>query len=182
MPLRLISPTLTLLPSYLEALAEGRHINMQLGHGNVPAADIQADPQGYIQLLNSRKPFHLDRNGKRYTITDHELLWITQEDMYIGTSAFRYDGDAAFIETYTGHTGLAIRPAMTSQGYGSRSFPLILQHMRNRGFPAFLWTCDVENAASQNLAKKFGGELVCKYDDDVFGGKGLKFRIPVSRK
>lgn len=185
MYLKLVSPHEELVGSFLEALNEGQFIGMQLGHGDVPASEIAANPARYIARINSKEPIFWTMNSKEYAVRSHELLWITDGTRFLGTVALRYDGDTALIEDFAGHIGMAIRPALLNKGYGPRTIKAmyddILQRFQSRGFHTITATCDPDNAASSRLIQHFGGVLVATSSDVHGTGPNLKYEIAVPK-
>jgi predicted acetyltransferase len=180
MNINLSKPSIKLLPSYIEAIKEGEYINMQLGFGDTPSEEINKNPKDYIKNITSKSPFTLTKNDKNYEVTEHEILWITEDSSrFIGTAAFRYKGDKELINTYAGNLGMAIRPTLKGQGYGSKALPLIIDRFKQKNFKSIIWTCNENNTASQKLIEKFGGQIEDKYEDKLFGGKGIRYRLEI---
>ncbi len=181
MGLTLVKPSIDLIPSYLEALAEGVFIGMQLGFGDMPVEEIRANPEKYVQTVTNKAPFSYNLNGKTYWIRDHELLWITDGERFLGTVALRYEGDAELLEEFAGHIGMAIRPALLNRGYGPRAvmqaFEGIVSSFSSRGFKVIYATCDKGNDASARLIEHFGGQLAAEYDDLYGMGPSKRYKL-----
>lgn len=185
MNLQLVTPSVALVPSFLEALSEGNFIGMQLGHGDLPASVIEKDAQAYIDLVTDRKPFSYELGGKMYEIRAHELLWITDGTRFLGTVALRFEGDREIMEEFAGHIGMAVRPALLNKGYGPRAIQktlnIIAEKFIKRGLSHIFATCDLENSASSRLIQHFGGELVEKYDDLYGFGPSLRYIVKLDK-
>jgi predicted acetyltransferase len=177
-------PSRELLPSFLEALREGPFIAMQLGFGDCPADEIERDAAAYLALINSPSPFSITLNGRDYTVTDHELLWIADESRFLGTVALRYRGDNDILQHYAGHIGMAVRPALLNKGYGPRAIQAlgqeIIERMRQRGIDAIFATCSPDNAPSRRLIEHFGGLLLERSEDVLGTGPSLRYRIALA--
>lgn len=184
MTLSLVKPSRKFLPSYLEALREGHFINMQLGFGDIPAEEIERDPESYLAKLNDRRPFDVELEGQTYKVIDHELLWITDGARFFGTLALRYNGDDEVINTYAGHVGHAIRPALLNQGYGTRAieavFDEVTARMSAHGLSHIYITCAPDNYASVRLVEHFGGKIAGE-KPDVFGkGPSRRYELQLT--
>ncbi|MBX9572268.1 MAG: GNAT family N-acetyltransferase [Candidatus Obscuribacterales bacterium] len=179
----LVKPSAKILPSFLSALDEGKFIAMQLGHGDWAKEKIVADPNGYITLLNDPAPFTITRNEQHYSITEHELLWITRNgtDEFLGTIAMRYAGNDELIKVYAWHIGMAIRPGLLNKGYGIRSIAVCMDEIRTRsmerGLTFLVATCNETNTASSRLMQHFGFQFEERYEDKLFGGYGLRYKL-----
>lgn len=156
---------------------------MQLGHGDCPKEKIIADQEAYIQLLNDSAPFTITRNHRAYTITDHELLWITrgESNEFFGTIAMRYAGNEELIDIYAGHIGMAIRPALLNLGHGIKAIASCMEELKNRArakeLKCLIATCNENNRASSRLMQHFGFQFEARYEDKLFGGYGLRYRL-----
>jgi predicted acetyltransferase len=180
----LIKPSASLLDSYLEALAEGSFCNMALGgFADDPRADIVRDPEQYLRKINDSSPRALDLpDGSRFTITDHELLWITDSKRFLGTVSLRYAGDRELLEDYGGHVGLAIRPSLLQKGYGVLAAQAAWQsaaaRLASRGnLRAIRATCHPDNRPSKRLIEHMGGHLVGSQENAYGTGPNLIYEI-----
>lgn len=185
MALRLVMPEVKYLESYLAALEEGNFTTMQLGFGDASREEIAKDPAGYLRKITDTAPFTVKRNNRRYEVTDHELLWIVNDDNnFLGTVALRFAGDDELLTIYAGHIGVAVRPALLNKGYGVRAikecFGDILDKARARHMDYAIMTCDEQNRASARLIEYFGGVFENKVDDVLFGGTSLRYRIAIN--
>lgn len=156
---------------------------MQLGHGDRPKEEIASDPAAYLKLVNDSAPFTITRNDREYTITDHELLWITRDHLneFLGTIAMRYAGNEELIDIYAGHIGMAIRPSLLNLGHGIRAIHSCMAEIKKRasekGLKYLIATCNENNRASSRLMQHFGFQLEARYEDKLFGGYGLRYRL-----
>ena len=184
----LVHPTLKLLPSYLEAIEEGSFCNMALGgFADDPAKEIRQDEDAYIGKIKSRAPRMVKmQNGLEFSITDHELLWITDGHRFIGTVSLRYDGDPEIIDDYGGHIGLAIRPSLLNRGFGvkaaQQAWKLAGKLVQQKGLVKIRLSCSPTNTASKRLIEHNGGKLV-RRDEDVHGtGPNLLYEIDLHQQ
>jgi predicted acetyltransferase len=174
MAIQLVKPQKIFLPSYLEALQEGTFCNMALGaFADESAEEISNNPDEYIRRANDTAPRIVQLpDGSEYTVTDHELYWLTDGERYIGSVSLRYAGDKELIEEFGGHVGIAIRPGLLNRGYGVRASALALQlattHFKRRGIDKIFVTCNPDNSPSKRLIEHSGGKLA-KEKSDAFG-------------
>ena len=174
MPIELVKPSAKVLPSYLEALAEGDFCNMALGaFADESPEEISKNPEEYIRRVNDSSPRVVQLpDGSEYCVTDHELYWLVDGDRYLGSVSLRYAGDRELIEEFGGHVGIAIRPALLNKGYGVRASALALQLtaplFKARGIESIFVTCNPNNSPSKRLIEHNGGKLA-KEKSDAFG-------------
>ncbi|HEY9756558.1 MAG TPA: GNAT family N-acetyltransferase [Oculatellaceae cyanobacterium] len=183
MAIVLSKPSLELLPSYLEALAEGSFCNMALGDfGDESVEKISEDPSGYIARITDPAPRKVKvPNGSVYELRNHELWWLHDGLRFLGTVSLRFAGDREVIEEYGGHVGLAIRPALLNKGYGVRAaqlaWKLVAETAISHGLRAILVTCNPDNAPSRRLIEHNGGKLVKRLEDALGTGPSLLYEI-----
>jgi predicted acetyltransferase len=182
MAIHLVKPSIELLPSYLEAVQEGKYCNMALGFGDDALSEIMKDKDAYVQKLNSPVPFKFKLpDGSEFEITDHELYWITDGKRFIGSVPLRFAGDADFIENFCGHTGMAIRPSLINRGYGVKAlmhaFELGGGIAKAKGLDYILASCDKKNTASMRLIEHAGGKLFRSHDGFCGAEPNLIYQI-----
>ena len=180
----LARPSEKLLPSYLEAIQEGPYCNMALGFGDDPLPVILEDSDAYLHKLNNPAPYEYKMpDGSLFSITDHELYWISDGNRFIGSVPLRYMGDDAFIQNFCGHIGMAIRPSLLNRGYGVRALihalTLARAAARSKGMDALLASCDKKNNASMRLIEHAGGKLVRSHDGFCGAQHNLIYQLNV---
>jgi predicted acetyltransferase len=178
MAIHLVKPNTKLLPSYLEAIQEGKYCNMAVGFGDDTLSEIMEDTDSYLRKVADPAPWKAKLpNGSEFAITEHVLYWITDGNRFIGSLPLRYAGDLEVIENYCGHIGMAIRPSLLNRGYGVRALveasELGRAIAKEKGFIALLATCDQNNTASRRLIEHAGGKFLRTTDD--FNGSGPLF-------
>jgi predicted acetyltransferase len=182
----LVKPSLELLPSYIEAIEEGSFCNMALGcFADDNASTIRQDVNAYIRKITDRAPRAVKtQNGCEFSLTDHELLWITDGRRFIGTVSLRYSGAPEIIDDYGGHVGLAIRPSLLNKGFGVRAaqeaWKLAGKLVQEKGLTRIRVSCSPGNTPSKRLIEHNGGKLI-RRDEDVHGtGPNLLYEIALS--
>ena len=179
--LKLVSPTLEFIDSYLEAKKQG-FIDMQLGFAQDTYDNIVKSPETHIDSLKSKDPFTLKLNETDYTVYDHELLWITDGKQFIGSMALRYKSDPTLENEYSGHRGLAIHPELRGKGYGKQAwldtFDTMKSKFLDKGIHTINITVDIDNIPSQKLVTNTGGAELIKTLPDTFGdGESYLYQI-----
>ena len=179
----LVKPSHKLLPSYIEAIEEGSFCNMALGcFADDSASTIRQDFDAYIRRITDPAPRAVKtKNGSEFSVTDHELLWITDGRRFIGTVSLRYSGDPEIIDDYGGHVGLAIRPSLLNKGFGVKAaqeaWKLAGKLVQDKGLTTIRVSCSPTNSASKRLIEHNGGKLI-RRDEDVHGtGPNLLYEI-----
>ncbi|MBX9948498.1 MAG: GNAT family N-acetyltransferase [Candidatus Obscuribacterales bacterium] len=183
MPIELVRPSKSILPSYLEALREGDFCNMALGaFADESAEEIANDPDEYIRKISdesARKVVMPD--GSEFTVAEHSLLWLVDGDRYLGSVSLRFSGDREVIEEFGGHIGLAIRPGLLNIGYGvkaaSLAWKLAGAYFKERGINQIYVSCNPQNSASRRLIEHNGGRLIREIRDAFGTGASLIFVI-----
>jgi predicted acetyltransferase len=190
MTLKIVKPSLSLIESYNKSVRAGFK-NMQLGFGNVPADEIEKDPEAYLKKLNSPEPFivTLENCSKVFLVSKHEILWITDGKRFIGSFALRYEGDQEILDEYAGHIGLAIRSEFRSKKKVKQTssfrthkawkviYEDIFKRIKNHDLDRIYMTCDPCNIESKNLIEKLGGIFVDEMPDVLKQGPSLRYQI-----
>ncbi|MDR3613310.1 MAG: GNAT family N-acetyltransferase [Candidatus Obscuribacterales bacterium] len=182
MAIHLAKPSIELLPSYLEAIQEGNFCNMALGFADDSLTEIVKDKDAYLYKINNPSSWKFKLpNGAEFSITDHELYWITDGKRFIGSLPLRYAGDVEFIENFCGHTGMAIRPSLLNKGYGVKAlmhaFELGGAVAKSKGLKFILASCDQKNSASKRLIEHAGGKLFRSHDGFCGAEPNLIYQI-----
>lgn len=110
--IKIIKPEEKYLNSYAEAMDEG-FLNMSLGgFGNFSSQEIRDNPKKVIQTLLSTEPRQVKtHDGNEFTLYKHEILWIVDDERFIGAISIRLDDNPVLL-SFAGHLGLAIRPSL----------------------------------------------------------------------
>jgi len=186
--IKLVKPCQEILPSYLEALTEGKYCNMALGaFADESADEISADADLYLNRINDSSPRTVQLpDGSEFTVVEHELYWLVDDERYLGSVSLRYSGDREVIEEFGGHIGVAIRPGLLNRGYGVRAAALAWkvagEFFRNRGISKIFVTCNPDNSASKRLIEHNGGKLLKEVSDCFGTGPSLIYTIELSHR
>ncbi len=147
---------------------------MQLNFAPATADEIERDPERYLALVTDKKPFIFPFRGKDYEISKHELLWLHEEERFLGTIALRYDGDQGLLMNWVGHIGMAVRPSLLQKGYGAKGIlkmrELLMKKFKTNGLSSIRASCDPKNKSSRHLIEHFGGKLLREDSDWLLFG------------
>ncbi len=188
MAIRLVKPCREFIASYLEGLAEGTFCNMALGSfADESAEEISQNPDQYLSKINDESPRIVAMpDGKEFTVTEHALLWLVDDERYLGSVSLRFAGDREVIEEFGGHVGVAIRPRLLNKGYGVRAASLAWQlagaFFLERGIKSIYVSCNPENSPSKRLIEHNGGKLAKELKDAFGTGPSLIYVIDLSQK
>lgn len=182
--IRLLRPTLEMLPGYVDALQRGwspdnirgeiaarEHLD-RIAHDAAAFVALQEDREargGPIRMLNGTEKPRLP--GFMYWIWDGG---------FCGTVGFRWQpGTEALPEHVLGHAGYAVVPWKRGQGCATAGLAQLLPLARAEGLAWIELTTDPANIASQKVILANGGRLLGSFlKAEVYGGhEGLRFRI-----
>ncbi len=183
MRLSLVKPNILALPSYIEALREGKFRPMQLSFGHASPEGIEKAPEKFIAQITSTDPFCLEIDGTKRYVEKHEVLWLVNEDRFMGSFALRYKGDEEIIEKLSGHVGFAIRPNLTGHSIARHSARYIWQEILKRflahELSEIIVTCLESNRVSRRLIEGFGGHMIAENMTSVTGEPLCIFRVRI---
>jgi predicted acetyltransferase len=159
-PVTLDLPHLSLFPSYIEALKEGFYSGSESRKSAEDIAELERDPQRYIQSLNIRKTGSFKTpDGTEVSFVPSKTLWLSTDHIFIGSVSFRHELSEV-LEHYGGHVGYGIRPSFQGKGYASEALRLTRKRALNMGLERLLITCSPENLASEKVILKNNGQFI----------------------
>ena len=102
------------------------------------------------------------------------VLWLIDEEEYIGQTSIRPMLCTDYLITYGGHVGYSIRPSRRRCGYGKMILNLALAESRSMNLGKVMVTCDSDNTASKKIIEGNGGrfESAMKMDSKAFRAEG----------
>ena len=182
--IELRTPTLELLPRYVDALQRGwmpDHI-IGIAATQEQLAAIEQDAAGFIA-----RQTNLDARGDPVTLPDGSTVaripgrqfWIWDSD-FCGRLSIRWQpGSAALPPHVLGHIGYAVVPWKRALGHATQAVRAVLPYARAQGLPYLEITTDPDNFASQKVITANGGVLIESFvRTAAFGGTpALRFRI-----
>jgi predicted acetyltransferase len=155
--LELISPTIRLRRSWLEAREEwGRGVH-QAGAGLGPDDDVDT-PAGFSawlgELLQEADTSIPPRPGRVHA----SYWWVANCGTYLGAITLRRQLNAFLLQA-GGHIGYGIRPSARGRGVATWALRSVLPQASALGLGKVLVTCDDTNPASARVIMKAGGVL-----------------------
>ena len=184
--IELKTPTLELLPRYVDALQRGwmpDHI-IGIAATQEQLAAIEQDAAGFIV-----RQTNLDARGDPMTLPDGSTVaripgrqfWIW-DDAFCGRLSLRGQrGSAALPPHVLGHVGYAVVPWKRRRGYATEAVRAVLPYARAQGLTYVEVTTDPDNLASRKVITANGGVLIESFTKPAAFGNapGLRFRIPL---
>jgi predicted acetyltransferase len=184
--IELKTPSLELLPHYVDALQRGWTPDHIVGPAAAAEqlAAIAQDAAGFIT-----RQTNLEALGEPVTLPDGSQVqripgrqyWIW-DDGFCGRLSIRWQpGTAALPVHVLGHVGYSVVTWKRGQGCATEAVRLVLPYARAQGLPFVELTTDPDNVASQKVITANGGVLIEAFTKPAaFGGTpGLRFRIPL---
>ena len=180
------TPTLELLPGYVDALQRGWTPDHIIGPtaATEQLEAIARDAAGFIA-----RQTNLEASGDPVTLPDGSQVqripgrqyWIW-DDGFCGRLSIRWQpGTAALPPHVLGHVGYAVVTWKRGQGYATEGVRLVLPYARAQGLPYVELTTDPDNLASQRVITANGGVLIEAFTKPAAFGStpGLRYRIPL---
>ena len=178
--LRLLEPSLALLPGYEAALAAGWSPDTERDVSAEQLAAARRDPGGFFAELTRQDGVILLASGQYVPRLPSQVFWIDDGD-FCGAISLRYDPGTDALPSYvSGHIGYAVVPWKRRRGYATRALALILPVAREVGLHRVEITCDDDNEASRRVILKNGAEPVGTRE--LPGGTKLMFRIDLTQR
>jgi predicted acetyltransferase len=182
--IELKTPTLELLPRYVDALQRGWIVDHIIGIAATQEqlAAIEQDAAGFIARQTNLEalgdPVTLP-DGSRVARIPGRQFWIWDSD-FCGRLSLRWQpGGAALPSHVLGHIGYAVVPWKRGQGHATQAVAAVLPCARAQGLPYVEITTDPDNLASQKVITANGGVLIEAFTKPAAFGNapGLRFRI-----
>jgi predicted acetyltransferase len=184
MPIELKTPSLDLLPQYVDALKRGwSPDNVRKEEAaREQLAEIGKDEAAFVARLDDP-----EGRGAPVKMPDGATMrrlpgfhrWIF-DGAFCGTIGFRWQKGTPELPTHVlGHIGFAVVPWRRRRGCATAALRLILPEARNAGLPYVELTTDLDNVASQRVILANGGALIGRFQKpSVYGGmESLRYRI-----
>ena len=182
--IELKTPSLVLLPRYVDALRRGWTPDHIIGSAATQEqlAAIEQDAAGFIARQTNLEalgdPVTLSDGSKVARIPGRQL-WIWDSD-FCGRLSIRWQpGSAALPPHVLGHIGYAVVPWKRALGHATQAVRAVLPYARAQGLPYVEITTDPDNLASQKVITANGGVLIESFvKPAAFGNSpGLRYRI-----
>ena len=183
MPMQLVKPSLSHLPSFVRAVERGWTMDLR---GSAAAAEqlekVREGPERFLASLEDRlgegAPIKLP-DGSTVPRLPGFQRWLWDGE-FCGSIGLRWKSGTVELPEYClGHIGYGVVPGKRGSGYATSALAQILPEARLVGLTHVDLTTDPDNFASQRVITANGGVFVKEFTKPIqFGGvPGLLFRI-----
>jgi predicted acetyltransferase len=184
--LRLVRPSLELLPEYAAALERGWSPD-NIREDEAAREELQrirGDPVKFIAQLDDP-----EAKGDPVSLPDGSVVprlpgfrrWLW-DGSFCGSIGFRWQPGTSQLPAHVlGHIGYAIVPWRRGRGYAKKALALLLPETREKGLSYVELIIDPENIPSQAVILANGGKLIGRFrkPEAYRSQQALRFRILV---
>lgn len=185
--IKLLRPTIALLPSYVSALEAGwspDNVRKEVAAREQLHA-IEVDAERFVDGLDdptaSGGPIPLP-DGSTVARLPSIVRWIWDDELS-GAIGFRWQTGTAELPSYVlGHIGFSVVPWKRGKGYAKQALSLMLGAAKLQGLPYVELTVDPENIASQKVIAACNGALIKRFRKTAAYGfaETLRYRIELN--
>jgi predicted acetyltransferase len=182
--MKLVSPSVEHLPSYVFALESGWSPDHLRGAESAreQLISIVSDPEAFLAGLAVRST-----NGQLVTLPDGSKVprlpgfrrWLWDGE-FCGSIGLRWQPGTSALPAYVlGHVGYSVVPWKQRRGYATEALRQLLPAARAEGLEYIEITTDPDNFASRRVVERNGGMLVEPFTRPAaYGGTpALRYRI-----
>ena len=180
--MKLLEPSLELLPYYVAALRRGWSHDPRRAEETIreELEQIARDPAGFVARQTDR-----EARGGLVKLPDGSMvprlpgysLWMMDEDGFAGGINFRWvPGTSKLPPTCLGHIGYAVVPWLQRRGYSTAALGLMRERVRAEGMRYADITCDVDNEPSRKVIVANGGAPFERFEKPAANGGTPSFR------
>jgi predicted acetyltransferase len=176
--LRLVEPSLAVLPGYTEALGRGWSPNNVSDVSAEHLRAIRADAPAFLASLLSQTGTITLPDGREVPKLPSRVRWMWDGE-FAGQIGLRWQpGTDALPPHVLGHVGYAVVPWKRRRGYATEALRLMLDEARAVGLRSLEITTDKGNVISGRVIAANGGCLVEEFVNLHYGdGVRLRYRI-----
>ncbi|RAK56606.1 GNAT family N-acetyltransferase [Phenylobacterium deserti] len=157
---RLVRPSLPLMASFAEAMAEGYSRDNLRPETPESIASAKDDPAWFLdRLLNPPETVILP-DGSLAPRAPETVLWWARDDAFLGSVSLRWRL-TPLLEQWGGHIGYTLRPSARGQGHGGPMLAAMLDYVRaeHPDLKQVMLTVAESNQPSIRVIEKNGGVL-----------------------
>lgn len=185
MPIELITPCLSALGMYKNALKRGyspNNLNPQ-HYAGLELAHIETDPCDFIATIDGSRNQQQILDLARGSSTRFPGLrrWLMDDHTFIGSFNFRWNPNGtALPDKVPGNIGYSVAPWLRNQGYATRGLGLLLKEVRAMGLTQVDLSIEASNQASIKVALKCGAVLERIIEPSVFYPDSVEHRYGIT--
>lgn len=187
MAVELRTPTLELLPHYVDALRRGWTPDHIIGRAAIEEQlrAIELDGAGFVARQTNLRPQDdavTLPDGSRVVRIPGRQYWLFLEREFCGRLGIRWQpGTPALPPHVLGHVGYTVVEWKRRQGIATLAVRQVLPYARAQGLPYIEITTDPDNLASKKVITANGGRLIESFTRPAAYGStpALRYRIPL---
>ena len=176
--LRLLAPSLDLLPAYAAALETGWSPNNVTNVSREQLAAIREDAREFLAELTRQGGTISLPDGAEVPRLPFIVRWMWDGE-FCGHISLRWQAGSDSLPPYVlGHVGYAVVPWKRARGYATEALRLVLDEARGIGLGRLEITTEPGNEASCRVIERNGGRRVEEFVNARYG-PGLRLRYVI---